>query len=229
MTIAPLFRALRPGLQVPLANACASTGVAALVMHFGRTSELRAEAFTLGLTVAACGSLVLMRVIFTGTNDPTRARTHALLWPPLLGASLGALCDWSIQASGYDLKLSFAGSPLGGGLGETLQIAAFSALAGLLGTALLLPQIRVLGRARASSASEGGANPALAALAERLGLLTWAVALAIGVLASVLAGSREVEGAVVLAVVGATGLAGQVLRAFWGRSREVVTTPAPYR
>jgi hypothetical protein len=222
-----LLRALAPGVQVPLANACACSGVAALVMHAGRTSSLRKEAFSVGLAVASLASLVAMRSLFTRTRDPHAARVRAFLWLPLAGAIVGWAADVSMRMDGCSVGLSIAGNGdlTGGGL-ETVVIATLSAFVGLLGTALVLPQIHALERAR-SATKEQGAR--LAALAERLALFTWSVALGIGVIANDLARPREIDATRALVIVGTLGIIGQCGRALGVRAAVAPMTRLPYR
>jgi hypothetical protein len=220
-----LVRTLRPGVQVPLANACACGGLAALVMHVGRTSEMRGEAFPVALAVASCASLVVMRVLFIQTNDPRQARIQAFLWPPLVGAIAGAVADVCMHVGGWTVNLSILGTELDGGVAETLVIAILSAFAGLVGTVLLLPQIRALERARFVTKEPVG----LVTLADRLALLTWAAALGIGVVALVLARVREVDGAVALVTVATVGFLALCARVWRVRDAVAPMSSTPYR
>jgi hypothetical protein len=115
---------------------------------------------------------------------------------------------------------------LRGGAVETVLIVILSAFAGLLGTALVWPQIHALERAR-SAAKEQGLR--LAAVAERLARFVWSVALAIGVLANHLAGPRELDATRALVIAGTLGILGQCARAWGVRSAAAPMTPLPYR
>jgi hypothetical protein len=217
---------LRPGVQVPSANACACGGLAALVMHVGRTSEMREEAFSVALAIASGASLVAMRVLFVRTKDPHRAKVQAFVWPPLIGAIAGAVADVWTHVGSWSVALSIFGTELGGGVAETVLIAILSAFAGLVGTALILPQVRALERARAS-AEEADARVSM--VAERLALATWATALALAGIAFVVARARELDGMRVLVAVAALGFLAQCARVRRARSGVVSAASAPYR
>ncbi len=223
---ATLLRVLRPGIQVPLANAVACGGLAALVMHVGRTAQLRQGAFSVGLVAASLGSLVAMSIVFRWTKDPDRARAQAFLWPPLVGALVGATADLCLHVGRSPVSLSIAGFGLGGGADETVMVAFLSSFVGLLGTALLWPQIQVLARARDATTER---DARVAALAEWLALSVWGVALGVALLANGLATVREHGATWPLVLVGTLGLLGQCLRAAGIRGAVARGAPAPYR
>jgi hypothetical protein len=195
-------------------------------MHVGRTAEIRKVAFSVGVVVAALGSLAVLRVLFTRSKDSHGARTRAVLWPPLVGALVGAAADGCMHLDAVGVSLSIAGTDLGGGVSEMVAIALFSAIAGFIGTGLLLPQVVVL--ARAGEAPEG-AIARLAGLAERLAVFVWGVAFGLAALTCVLARPRELDAAVALLVAGVLGLGGQCVRAWQARGSAGPLTLGPYR
>jgi len=222
----PLLRALRPGLQVPLANACAFGGIAALVMHVMRTAELSAEAFPVGVALVVGASLVVMRLLFGRSTDAHLARVQGLLWPPVIGCTVGAAVHALMCLRQPYMQLSIAGVSLGGGAAEVVAVALFSGLAGLLGAALLLPQVVVVVRARAAARDAG---MKLAQTAARLAVVMWGVALAVAVVACALAHEAELGTAATLAAAAALGLAGQGVCAWLAREPGLQPAPAPYR
>lgn len=222
-----MLRLLRPGIQVPLANACACGGIAAIVMHFGRTAAMRPQAFAVGVLVAVIVSLLLLRLLFVGSPDAHRARVRAALWPPLVGAVVGIAADGCMHLGG-GVSVSFAGVALGGGAPELMAIAVLGALAGTAGTALLLPQVSVLHRSRLLDPT--ASRVALAA--DRLGVVAWGVASLLAMAACALADERETATACALALACVTGGAGQWLR--WHRltrasAPSAALVAAPYR
>jgi len=108
------LRLLRPGLQVPIANACAFAAIAALVMHFMRSVALSGSAFPAGVGLVALASLVVMRLLFGRARDAHGARTAALFWPPVIGGVAGAVVH--VTTCKPSVGLSIAGVPLGGGV-----------------------------------------------------------------------------------------------------------------
>jgi hypothetical protein len=222
-----LLRALRPGVQVPLANACAFAGVAALVMHVVRTAEFFEVAFPVGVALTAVASLVVMRLLFARSSDSHRAFVQAVMWPPLMGACVGAAVDLCLRSDRPKMSLSFLGADLGGGVPETVAVALLSGLAGLLGTAIVLPQVLLVERAR-EGAGDGGSRLMRAAF--RLAVIAWATAFTIASLATLLARREEGAATAVLVVACALGVAGQAARArLASESVTRVAPAAPYR
>lgn len=220
-----LSRALRPAAQVPLANAFACTAIAALVMHFGRTAQMLPASFVIGVEIACAGSLVMLHVLFGRSPDTRVARVRALVLPPLVGLVAGGGADAAMHYGNHAMSLSLAGVDLGGGASELLVIGVLSGGAGLLGALLLVPQVLALERARLET--EMG-TPEAAAAAERLGVIAWAAALGLALLAWVLARPSEIDVVRVLVAASATGVAGQWARA--SRARTCASVAAgPYR
>jgi hypothetical protein len=221
-----LLRALRPGLQVPLANACAFGGVAALVMHVMRTAELSPEAFPVGVALVAGASLLLMRLLFVRSSDAHRARVHAFLWPPVIGALAGATVDRAMWLGHPEMRLAFLGVPFGGDVMEVVAVAVLSGFAGLLGTALLLPQIVVITRAKAAT-DDAGAH--LSRLAVRLAQAAWAIAFAIAATSFVIARGTERSATSTHLVAAGIGLFGQTVRVWLSREKPIALATVPYR
>jgi hypothetical protein len=221
-----LARTLRPAVQVPVANACAFAGIAAIVMHFLATAQLSPVAVPSGVALTGVASLAVMRLLFTRSTDVHRSRVHAVLWPPLLGAIVGTAVDLGMRLGHPHMRIGFAGISLGGGVAEAVAVAVLSAIAGILGTAIVLPQVNTLARARASDA-RSGAHVAHAAGA--LALRAWASALAIGALACALAAPGEVAAPAVIAALGALGLASQGAHAQLARESDLDVACGPYR
>jgi hypothetical protein len=221
-----LLRVLRPGLQVPLANACAFGGIAALVMHVMRTAELSEEAFPVGVALVVGASLIVMRLLFGHSSDAHRARVQALLWPPVIGCIAGALVHSTMCLDRPYMEMSIAGVSLGGGGAELVAVTLLSGLAGLLGAALLLPQVIVVVRARAAM-RDGGAQ--LAQTAARLAVAMWGIALGVAVVACALARESELGTSAALAAEAALGLAGQGVCAWLARQPVLQPAPVPYR
>jgi hypothetical protein len=228
-----VLRLLRPGLQVPLANACAFAGIAALVMHGMRTAALSDDAFPAGVGVVGLASLVVMRLLFGRARDAHGARMHALFWPPVLGGAAGAVVH--VTTCNPRVGLSIAGVWLGGGVPEIVAVASLSAFAGLLGAAVLVPQVLVIARARGEDCGggEGGeaghAGARLARLADRLARATWGLACVLAGAAYVVARPGEIATASALAAVTVAGLAAQIARAGLGRAGPASVPAAPYR
>jgi hypothetical protein len=218
------LRFLRPGLQVPLANACAFAAIAALVMHFMRSVALSDAAFPAGVGFVALASLLVMRLLFGRARDAHGARMAALFWPPVIGGVAGAVVH--VAACDPWVGLSIAGVWLGGGVPEVVAVASLSGLAGLLGAVLLLPQVVVIARARADE-DEAGAR--LGRLAERLARATWGAACVLAGAAYVVARSGEIVTTCVLGALGAMGLAAQVAKTSLARAESVRLPAAPYR
>jgi hypothetical protein len=107
-----------------------------------------------------------------------------------------------------------------------VAVSALSALAGLLGAGLLLPQVLVVGRARSNDA---GAGPRLERVAERLAQVTWTIAGGLGVAAYVVAGPGEHAATCTLVVACAAGLAAQLGRARLVHQAPAQVATAPYR
>lgn len=223
---AVLLSVLRPGLQVPLANACAFGGVAALVMHVMRTAAFAPPAFPVGVALVAGASVVVMRLLFGGPADAHRARVQAFLWPPLVGALVGASIDCAMNLASPQLRFAFLGEPLGGGPMEAVAVGLLTGLAGLLGTALLLPQIAAIARARAA-ADEDAAR--LTRIAERVTAATWAAALGIAAVSAIIAARDEVATATGLVIVAAIGFAAQVMKPRLARESLARAVALPYR
>jgi hypothetical protein len=221
-----LLRALRPGLQVPLANACAFGGIASLVMHIMRTAELSEDAFPAGVALVVGASLIVMRLLFGHSSDAHRARVQAFLWPPVIGCIAGALVHSTMCLDRPYMDLSIAGVSLGGGGAELVAVALLSGLAGLVGAALLLPQVIVVVRARAAM-RDGGAQ--LAQTAARLTVAVWGIAFGISGVACGLAQETEFGTSATIMAVAALGLTGQGLRAWLGRQPVLQQAPVPYR
>ena len=221
-----LLRVLRPGLQVPLANACAFGGIAALVMHAMRTVELFEEAFPVAVALVVGASLIVMRLLFGRSTGAHRARVQGLLWPPVIGCIAGALVHSTMCLDRPYMYLSIAGVSLGGSRAEVVAVAILSGLAGLLGAALLLPQVIVLIRARADMRDDGAR---LAQPAARLAVAVWGVALGIAGLACALARETELWTSAVLGTAAALGLTGQGVCVWLARQPVLQPVPAPYR
>jgi hypothetical protein len=221
-----VLRALRPGVQVPLANACAFGGIAALVMHAMRTAALSAEAVPAGVALVAGASLLLMRLLFVRSTDAHRARVHAFVGPPMIGALVGATVDRGMCWERPQMGLAFLGMPLGGDVMEAVAVAVISGLAGLLGTALLLPQIVVIAHAKTAS---DDAAASLTRLAVRLAAATWAIAFAVGVLTDLIARGSERITARTLLIAAAVGLCSQAVRWRLDRERPIRSSAVPYR
>jgi hypothetical protein len=221
-----LRRAFRPGVQVPLANACAFGGIAALVMHLMRTVDLTEEAFPAGVALVVGASLVVMRLLFGRSTDAHLARVQGLLWPPFIGCIVGASVHAGLCLGRPYMDLSIAGVHLGGGVAEVVAVAVLSGLAGLLGAALLLPQVMVVVRARAAARDAG---VQLALTAARLAVAVWGIALGLSVLACGLARGTELGTSATLVAVAALGLSGQGLCAWLARQPVLQPAAAPYR
>jgi len=221
-----LLRVLRPGLQVPFANACAFGGIAALVMHAMRTVELCEEAFPLAVALVVGASLIVMRLLFGRSPNAHRAQLHGLLWPPVIGCIAGALVHSTMCLDRPYMEMSIAGVSLGGAGPEVVAVALLSGLAGLLGAALLLPQVIVVVRARAAM-RDGGAQ--LAQTAARLAVAMWGIALGVTGVACALARETELGTSAALAAGAALGLAGQGVCAWLARQPVLQPAPAPYR
>jgi uncharacterized membrane protein YqjE len=124
------------------------------------------------------------------------------------------------------MDLSIAGVSLGGSRAEVVAVAILSGLAGLLGAALLLPQVIVLIRARADMRDDGAR---LAQTAARLAVAVWGVALGIAGLACALARETELWTSAVLGTAAALGLTGQGVCVWLARQPVLQPVPAPYR
>jgi hypothetical protein len=152
----------------------------------------------------------MLRALFGRSPDTRVARVRALVLPPLVGSIVGVAADAAMHCGNHAMSLSLAGVDLGGGASELLVIWLFSGLAGLLGALLLVPQVLALERARLQT--EIG-TPEAAAVAERLGVVAWAVALGLALLAWALAGPSEITVVSVLAAASVAGVMGQWVRA----------------
>lgn len=221
-----LLRALRPGVQVPLANACAFGALAALVMQAMRTAELSPEAFPTGVALVAGASLLLMRLLFVRTSDAHRARVHAFLWPPVIGALVGATVDRGMCLGRPEMSLAFLGVPLGGDVMEVVAVAVLSGLAGLLGTALLLPQIVAIARAKWATGDDAAR---LSRLAVRLGQAAWAIAFVIAATSFLVARGPERIAASTLLLAAGIGLCGQTVKLWLSREKPIALATLPYR
>jgi hypothetical protein len=195
-------------------------------MHALRTAAMSPAAFPPGIALVAAASLVVMRLLFGRPIDAHRARVHAFLWPPVIGALVGPVVDRFMWLTVPDLELAFLGVRFHGDLAEIVAVAVLSAAAGLLGAALLVPQIIVITRAR-SAPDDAAAR--LTRLASRLALATWAIAFAIAAASDLLASRREQAAASVLVALAAIGLCGQALRWWLSREPPMRLAAVPYR
>lgn len=222
---AAVLRTLRPSVQVSTGNACAFAGTAAIAMHLVGTASLSKAAVPVGVLLTGVAALGAMLALFTRLTDAHRARVQAVLGPPLVGALVGMLIDGGIRAANPTMRIGFAGIALGGGLAEFVAVAVLSAMVGLVGVAIVLPQVNALACTREGDA-QGGPHSAHAA--GSLALRAWVTALGIGLLGLMWGDSRGPSLAVV--VLGALGLASHLVRERFARAGRVAfPAPLPYR
>lgn len=187
---------------------------------------MRPQAFTVGVVVALLASMLVLRFLFVGSPDWNRACVRTALWPPLVGAIVGIAADLCMRMDG-GVSLSFGGMALGGGLPETIAVAILGAFAGIAGTALLLPQVVLLHRARWVDPTE----EEVASAAERLGVLAWTAASSLTLFTLVIADERERTVTLALALGCILGGTGQCVRACLVRERPLAPpiVALPYR
>jgi hypothetical protein len=139
-----LRRLLRPYLQVPLASAAMLAGLSELILHRLEVARLAAGAFPIGVSLSGALAAWVIHGLFRDSNRRAVWR-RALLAPPVMATLVGVAVDLAMHALNPWLALSFAGHDLGGGAAELFQVAALSALAGLLGAFLLLGMVALRG------------------------------------------------------------------------------------
>jgi hypothetical protein len=151
---------------------------------------------------------------------------HAFLWPPVIGALVGATVDRGMCLGRPEMSLAFLGVPLGGDVMEVVAVAVLSGLAGVLGTTLLLPQIVVIARAKAAT---DDASARLTRLAVRLAQAAWAIAFVIAATSFLIAPRTERSAASTLLVAAVIGLFGQTMRLWLAREKPLELATLPYR
>jgi hypothetical protein len=107
--------------------------VAELVLHEIEVARLVPTAFPCGVVLAGAGSALMIHRRLRGVTGKAAWR-RAILWPSVVAALVGAAVDWFMHSQNGGLALSFAGYQFSGGLYELVEVSAFAASAGLLGT-----------------------------------------------------------------------------------------------
>jgi hypothetical protein len=212
---------LRPGVQVPLATACTFGAMTAIVLRVLRVGDLWARAGDAGVTIAAVLSLGALRLL-ARTDDADRARIRAIAWPPAIAGIIGAAVNCILHLKFPRAELAFQDLSLSDlGPAEPLAVGMLSAGAGLLGSLVLVPQVWLLARARASDDAAK-----VARVARSLAVTAWALAFVTSAAARLVA--RQPWAPAFLFLIASLGL---VVQALLLRRERAVPMPVsgPYR